>query len=380
MFFGSETLQTATANGDTRSISLHNLHTKENITVTFKRSGRYDEAALKQLNWFLRDWRREEETRIDPQLFDLLWEVYRDVSASQPISVICGYRSPTTNMMLRRRSRGVARNSQHTLGKAIDFAIPGVPLERLRVAGLRLQRGGIGFYPTSGSPFVHMDIGGVRHWPRMTREQLVKVFPNERTVHIPTDGHPLSGYALALADVQRHGGSPSELSLTTARNEGVIDESGEPTASSRSNLLARIFGSAPDDHEGADAAQPAPRTRIAAAIEATARTAAPVALERVPLPKLRPARAPTVLAAVGPALSPKPVESKPLPAPAATYRLASVEPTAKVDVSAQAKATAHAALTPNQIINVRGYWVGIPETRSLASAMVANAEIGRAHV
>ena len=77
--------------------------------------------------------------------------------------------------MLRRRSSGVAEFSQHTLGKAIDFYIPGVPLERLREVGLRAQRGGVGFYPTSGSPFVHMDTGSVRHWPRMPEAQLASV-------------------------------------------------------------------------------------------------------------------------------------------------------------------------------------------------------------
>ena len=74
-----------------------------------------------------------------------------------------------------------SRFSQHMLGHAMDFYIPGVSLEQLRVIGLRLQRGGVGFYPSSGSPFVHMDTGGVRHWPRMTREQLVRVFPDGRT-------------------------------------------------------------------------------------------------------------------------------------------------------------------------------------------------------
>ena len=142
------------ANGETRSISLMHMHTGETINITFKRNGSYDPEALKKLNWFLRDWRREEPTRMDPRLFDTIWLAYRDVGASEPIHVVCGYRAPETNAMLRRRSRGVAKFSQHTLGKAMDFYIPGVNLAKLRAAGLRLQRGGVGFYPTSGSPFV----------------------------------------------------------------------------------------------------------------------------------------------------------------------------------------------------------------------------------
>ena len=122
---------------------------------------------------------------MDPHLFDLLWETYREVGASEPIQVICGYRSPGTNAMLRARSNGVAQFSQHINGNAIDFYIPGVPLATVRAEGLRLQRGGVGFYPTSGSPFVHLDTGTIRHWPRIAREELVKIFPDGRTVHIP---------------------------------------------------------------------------------------------------------------------------------------------------------------------------------------------------
>jgi uncharacterized protein YcbK (DUF882 family) len=197
----NNSLQSASAEGDTRTLSFHHAHTNENITITFKRNGRYDEAALKKLDWFMRDWRKEQETHMDPHLFDLLWEVYREVGATQPIDIICGYRSPGTNAMLRRRSNGVARSSQHINGKAIDFFIPGVPLAKVRAVGLKLQRGGVGFYPTSGSPFVHMDTASIRHWPSIPREQLVKIFPDERTVHSPADGKPLRNYALALADV-----------------------------------------------------------------------------------------------------------------------------------------------------------------------------------
>ena len=237
-------LESAVANGDTRTLSLHHIHTEEDITITYRRDGRYDEEALKKLDRFLRDWRKDENVHMDPRLFDVIWEVSREVGASKPIHVVCGYRSPTTNEMLRRRGRGVARFSQHTQGKAMDFYIPGVSLEGLRDAGLRQQRGGVGFYPTSGSPFVHLDVGSVRHWPRMTHDQLARVFPNGRTVHIPSDGHPLSGYALALADIEKRGSSaPSQMSLSAAQTAGI-----DIAHSSRSkSLLASLFHN--DDEE-----------------------------------------------------------------------------------------------------------------------------------
>ena len=200
---GSESLQNAVAEGDTRTISLHHMHTGEDLTITYKRNGRYDDAALEKLNWELRDWRRGEAIKMDPRLIDLVWEVHRDLGASKPIEIVCGYRSPHTNAMLRSRSSGVAKFSQHTLGKAMDFYIPGVPLADLRAAGLRLARGGVGFYPTSGSPFVHLDVGGVRYWPRMSRDELARIFPDGKTVYIPSDGRPLRNYELALAEMQR---------------------------------------------------------------------------------------------------------------------------------------------------------------------------------
>jgi uncharacterized protein YcbK (DUF882 family) len=206
----------ATAENETRTLSFHHTHSNEDLTVTFKRNGRYDEEALKQLNHYLRDWRTQDQTVMDPRLFDILWEVYRDVDGKKPIQIISAYRSPTTNAMLRsRRSSGVARYSQHMLGHAMDFFIPGVPLEQIRYAGLRLQRGGVGFYPTSGSPFVHLDTGSIRHWPPMTHDQLAKVFPDGRTVHVPSDGPPLKGYELARADIEKRDGDNHAMIRTS---------------------------------------------------------------------------------------------------------------------------------------------------------------------
>ncbi|WP_321344810.1 DUF882 domain-containing protein [Breoghania sp.] len=196
------------ATAETRSLKLYNQHTGERATIAFKRNGRYIQSGLRDLNQFLRDWRRNEATKMDPELFDLIWEVYRESGSRDYIHVVSGYRSPATNNMLRSRSRGVAKKSQHTRGKAMDFFIPGANLAKLRAIGLRQQVGGVGYYPTSGSPFVHMDTGSVRHWPRMTRQQLARVFPNGRTIHIPSDGKPMPGYKQALAEIKaRESGS-----------------------------------------------------------------------------------------------------------------------------------------------------------------------------
>lgn len=200
ILIGTSSLQNAVANGDTRTLYLFNNNTGESGTFTFKREGRYDPEALKKLNWFLRDWRHSEPTDMDPELFDLVWEVYREVGAKEGITVLSGYRSPATNSMLRSRSKAVAEQSQHMRGKAMDFYMPGVELSTIRVTGLRMQRGGVGFYP--GNNFVHLDTGSIRHWPRMTHDQLVRVFPDEKTVHIPSDGKPLSRYQEALAELE----------------------------------------------------------------------------------------------------------------------------------------------------------------------------------
>ena len=154
---------------------------------------------------------------MDPHLIDLVWEVQREVGGngrSRSFAAIAR-RKPTPCCAAARA--GVAQFSQHMLGHAMDFYIPGVPLEKMREIGLRLQRGGVGFYPTSGSPFVHMDTGDIRMWPRMTHEQLARVFPDGRTVHIPTDGRPLPGYALALADVGSAAACRRRIRIEAAR-------------------------------------------------------------------------------------------------------------------------------------------------------------------
>ncbi|MGR9247825.1 DUF882 domain-containing protein [Rhizobium leguminosarum] len=228
------------AAGDTRSLKLYFIHTGEKAVITYKRNGKFDPKGLEQLNRFLRDWRKNQPTKMDPRLFDLIWEVYRQSGSRDYINVVCGFRSPGTNEMLRGRSRksGVAEKSQHMLGKAMDFFIPDVKLATLRAIGMKMQVGGVGFYPKSGSPFVHMDVGGVRAWPRMSRDELVRLFPNGNTIHIPADGKPLPGYQQAMADYKRRG-SGSQIQIASASE----------SAPKHKTLFEALFGGGADEQE-----------------------------------------------------------------------------------------------------------------------------------
>jgi uncharacterized protein YcbK (DUF882 family) len=312
MLAGIASVHDATALTETRTLSFHHTHSGEDLTVTFKRDGRFDEEALKELNHFLRDWRTQEQTTMDPHLFDIIWEVYHDVDGKKPIQIISAYRSPETNAMLRRRSAhtGVARFSQHMLGHAMDFYIPEVPLEQIRFAGLRVQRGGVGFYPTSGSPFVHLDTGNIRHWPRLTHDQLARVFPDGRTVHIPSDGAPLKGYELARAEIERRGDGTDAAKV------------------SKPGLLARLFGSKPQDDEDEGSA-PVIQDKAVPAMQVAAKPADPV-----PAPRAKPMTATLQLAA----------------ADAQTVQPARPKQTTASDRSGPKPET------PADIINARGFW------------------------
>jgi uncharacterized protein YcbK (DUF882 family) len=198
--------ESAVANGDTRTIILSDQHTNESGSFTFMVNGVYDQAVLDKLNWFCRDWRLNEPTKMDPHLFDIIWEVYRESGSTQPIDVLSGYRSPQTNAMLRRRSRQVAEHSQHMEGKAIDAHFIDVGTGRIRDIAMRMEAGGVGFYPTGITPWVHIDSGSVRYWPRMSRDALTRLFPDGKTVFIPADGQPMPGYEQARAEIEARGG------------------------------------------------------------------------------------------------------------------------------------------------------------------------------
>ncbi|HEY4863441.1 MAG TPA: DUF882 domain-containing protein [Xanthobacteraceae bacterium] len=295
LFFGSQSLESVIANGDTRTLSFHHLHTGEDLIVTYKRDGKFDEAALEKLNHLLRDWRIEQPIKMDPYLFDLIWEVNREVGGKEPIQIVCGYRSPSTNAMLRASSRGVAQFSQHMLGKAMDFYIPGVELTQLREVGLRLQRGGVGFYPTSGWPFVHLDTGNVRHWPTVTRDYLARLFPDGKTVHIPADGRPMPGFQLAMAEIQARG---KEVATVAYASRGDAEENDSDAAKGGGHmkqLFASIFNKRnanEDEANKAAVARTPPVANVASNTRPNAETnARPIAVASlspaIPSPQLK---------------------------------------------------------------------------------------------
>jgi uncharacterized protein YcbK (DUF882 family) len=307
---------------DERSLYLYYTHTHETARIVFKRNGQYVQSGLRQLNQFLRDWRKNEPANMDPALFDLVWQVYKEVGATQPINIVSAYRSPATNQMLRASSSGVAENSQHTHGKAMDFFIPGVPLDKLRAVGMKYQVGGVGFYPTSGSPFVHMDTGSVRAWPRMTRTQLARVFPDGKTLHLPTDGKPLSdsGRRYAQAEWQQchqvpcrandgggnvldaifgTGGSPTVQVASAGPTEQVVDSVPfTPVPMARPSFL--VAAVEPPAAQVADLFAPVPLRKSQALQVATADGALQTALDAIaiqaPAPRILMTDSPMVTA------------------------------------------------------------------------------------
>jgi uncharacterized protein YcbK (DUF882 family) len=280
--------ESAVANGDTRTIVLSNSHTNESGEFTYMVDGAYDKATLDKLNWFLRDWRLNEPTKMDPKLFDIVWEVYRESGSKAPIDVLSGYRSPQTNALLRRRSRQVAKYSQHMEGKAMDAHFQDVDTATIRDIAMRMEAGGVGFYPSGYTPWVHIDSGDVRYWPRMSRDALARLFPDGKTVFIPSDGQPMPGYDQARAEIEGRG---DQVQVARANNN-----------SAGGGLFSWLFGAhsgGADDEEEASGVEAAPITARGGHIPApvAAQVASADAPHETPASAAAPQPTPTAAAA-----------------------------------------------------------------------------------
>ncbi|MER2519560.1 MAG: DUF882 domain-containing protein [Bdellovibrionales bacterium] len=145
-----------------RALAFHNLHTDERLRVTYWKDGKYLPEAHASINHLLRDHYSGDIHNMDIRLMDLLHGLQSKIGNDGALEVISGYRSPRTNFKLARYSNGVATQSYHTRGMAIDVRLPGTSLNKLHNVALALRRGGVGYYPES--QFVHIDVGPVRKW------------------------------------------------------------------------------------------------------------------------------------------------------------------------------------------------------------------------
>jgi uncharacterized protein YcbK (DUF882 family) len=145
-----------------RSIVLHNAHTGDDFKGEYWYNGRYLPDAFGEIKKLMRDHRTNDIFPIDPRLMDILYVIRHRLGTKNSFRVFSGYRSPKTNARLRKMTEGVARNSLHMSGQAIDLQLPGTRLDKLRKTATELKSGGVGYYPRSD--FVHIDTGRVRHW------------------------------------------------------------------------------------------------------------------------------------------------------------------------------------------------------------------------
>ncbi len=145
-------------------LKLYNVHLNKTFYAPFFEKNYYKLSGLFEINKAFIDYRAKEMKRIDVKLVNLLYEIKQHLGYDKQFNIVSGYRSPHTNAMLRKKREGVAKNSFHIKGQAVDIYVPNVSLRKLRDVALGLQKGGVGYYPSSH--FVHVDVGPVRSWRR----------------------------------------------------------------------------------------------------------------------------------------------------------------------------------------------------------------------
>ncbi len=150
--------------GDVRRIAMYSGRTGESINTIYWIEGEYIKEALKEINHFMRDWRINKGITMDTRTIDITAAAHSLLDVNEPYMMLSGYRSPQTNAMLRRRSRGVAKNSLHVKGQANDLRLKNRSVNQIFRAAKACNAGGVGKY--TGSNFVHMDCGQVRSWGR----------------------------------------------------------------------------------------------------------------------------------------------------------------------------------------------------------------------
>ncbi len=150
--------------GDIRKVRMYSGRTGEHLNMIYWIDGHYVRDALKEVNYFMRDWRQDKAIGMDTRTVDIIAASRNLLDTREPFVLLSGYRTPQTNAMLRSRSSGVAKKSLHMEGKAADLRMAGRSVGQIARAAQSCAGGGVGRY--SGSNFVHVDCGTVRSWGR----------------------------------------------------------------------------------------------------------------------------------------------------------------------------------------------------------------------
>lgn len=148
-----------------RYVAFYNQHTGESFEGLYRYGDQYIGASLHEINRVLRDFRNNEVHEMDPKLVDIMFNLQQGIyhkGGRGAYEVISGYRCKKTNDMLRSKGEGVAKNSYHIKGQAVDLRVHGFPTREIHKVALDLKAGGVGYYRSSD--FVHVDTGPVRTW------------------------------------------------------------------------------------------------------------------------------------------------------------------------------------------------------------------------
>jgi len=148
--------------GDIRRIRMYSGRTGESIDTIYWIEGEYISEVMKEINYFMRDWRSDDAIGIDMRAIDIMAASHRLMDISEPYMLLSGFRSAKTNAMLRSKSGGVAKNSLHMKGQAADLRLKSRSVGQMAKAAAACASGGVGKY--SRSNFVHMDCGPTRSW------------------------------------------------------------------------------------------------------------------------------------------------------------------------------------------------------------------------
>ena len=150
--------------GDIRRIHMYSGRTGETIDMIYWIDGKYIKDGMREVNYFMRDWRQDSATNMDTRTIDIMAAAHNTLNTSEPYLLLSGYRTAKTNAMLRARSGGVAKKSLHMKGQAADLRLKSRSVSQIAQAAAACRAGGVGRY--SSSNFVHMDCGQVRTWGR----------------------------------------------------------------------------------------------------------------------------------------------------------------------------------------------------------------------